>query len=447
MAVRSRSRQLAAAAGLPAGCGRLGGGPGHGQVSGGGQQHHRDHAVRVGAQAAEEPEVLDQHPVGQAQHGEPDQDRADQPRPAGQERRAGNGERDHHEQVDREPVRLVEGGEGVDPGGQEPGLRGLGHGAGHAGQRAGLAVRDALPEPPPRPGLQDRHAEQERARAGRQQTPEPPGAPGPLGQRDQRAGHRVDQHRAGRAEQPGQAGGEDAAEGLAEHPHDQAPADADQPGQPGQRTAGRDDQPEADPHLNPHRGGAGLHRVVGPGGAADVHQVLHPARRASRRRLDHLGREPDRHLRLGLQDPVEDPYQAEPDAQQTPPGRLGRGGRRCLRRRACPGGGGARQSGPDGDPGQAHQAEDEQGDQPLVHQRRLERRDHGRVGEVESGAHPGHDRTSIISGSPPVSAGPEACRVGGCGPAGGDRRTGAAGCCWPPRTPRRPPSPPRRSAG
>ena len=143
---------------------RLGGSPGHGEVSGGGQQHHRDHAVGVGAQAAEEPEVLDQHPVRQAQHGEPDQDRADQPRSAGQECGAGDGERGHHEQVHREPVRLVEGGERVDPGGQEPGLRRLGHRVGHSGQRAGLAVRDALPEPPPRPGLQDRHADQERAR-------------------------------------------------------------------------------------------------------------------------------------------------------------------------------------------------------------------------------------------------------------------------------------------
>ena len=43
-------------------------GPGQGQVSGGDQQRHRDHAVGVGAEPPEEPEVLDQHPVGQAQH-------------------------------------------------------------------------------------------------------------------------------------------------------------------------------------------------------------------------------------------------------------------------------------------------------------------------------------------------------------------------------------------
>ena len=40
------------------------------QVPAGGQQRERDHAVGVGAQAAEEADVLDQHPVRQAQHRE-----------------------------------------------------------------------------------------------------------------------------------------------------------------------------------------------------------------------------------------------------------------------------------------------------------------------------------------------------------------------------------------
>ena len=139
------------------------------------------------------------------------------------------------------------------------------------------------------------------------------------------AGDRVEEHRAGRAEQPGQAGGEDAAEGFAEHPDHQAPADAGQPGQPGQRAARRQQHPQADPDLDPHRRGAGLHRVIGPGGAAHVHQALHPLRRGRRQGLDDLRREPDRHLRLGLQDPVEDPQQAEADAQQPTPGGLGQG--------------------------------------------------------------------------------------------------------------------------
>ena len=42
--------------------------PGERQVPGRQQQDGRDHAVRVGAEAAEKAEVLDQHPVGETQH-------------------------------------------------------------------------------------------------------------------------------------------------------------------------------------------------------------------------------------------------------------------------------------------------------------------------------------------------------------------------------------------
>ncbi len=73
----------------PVGRGRAG----QREVAGGGEQGERDHAVGVGAQAAEEAEVLDQHPVRQAQHDEAGQHRPDQPGTAGEEHRAGNGER------------------------------------------------------------------------------------------------------------------------------------------------------------------------------------------------------------------------------------------------------------------------------------------------------------------------------------------------------------------
>ena len=39
------------------------------EVPGGEQQDQRDHGVRVGAEAAEEAQVLDEHPVGEAEHG------------------------------------------------------------------------------------------------------------------------------------------------------------------------------------------------------------------------------------------------------------------------------------------------------------------------------------------------------------------------------------------
>jgi len=95
-----------------------------GQVTAGRQQDERDHAVGVGAEPAEESQVLDQDPVGQAQHGEPGQCGADQPRPAADERDGDHSERDHHEQVHREAVRLVESGEGGHPPGQEAGSGG-----------------------------------------------------------------------------------------------------------------------------------------------------------------------------------------------------------------------------------------------------------------------------------------------------------------------------------
>ena len=186
--------------------------------------------------------------------------------------------------------------------------------------------------------------------------------PGPLGQRDQRTGHGVDENRPGRAEQPGQPGCEDPAERLAEGPDHQAPADASQPGQPGQQTAGCGEYPDADPDLDPHGGRSGLHRVIRPVSPGPVHHLLDPVRGTRRGGLDDLRGQPDGHLRLGLQDPIEDPQQAEPDPQHLPPGRLRHG-----RRRRAAGGGLSGQPRPHGDPGEAEQREDQQRDDSLVH--------------------------------------------------------------------------------
>src|ERR1035438_9642070 len=98
----------------------------------------------------------------------------------------------------------------------------------------------------------------------------------------------TDQQLPGRAGQPAQTGREDSAERLTEDPHDESPAHADRPGQPGPRPARRDEEPGADPDLNPDRGGPGLDGVEGPDGAAPVDQVLDPARRRRRGRLDDL---------------------------------------------------------------------------------------------------------------------------------------------------------------
>ena len=271
------------------------------------QQGHRDHAVRIGAQPAEEPEVLHQYPVGQAEQDEHGQRGPDHLTPPGQEGRADRGQRDHRDQVDREAVTADDRFESGYQVVQEPRLRGLRHRLDHAGQRAGLAVLAALPETPTRPGLQHGHSQQEQPEAGQHGAAQPRRPPAPIRQGQQPAGDDVDQRRAGGAEQPGQPGSEDPAERLTEDPDDQPPGHAGQPGQPARDAAWRGEQPQPDAYLYPHRCGAGLDRVVGPGGAGPIDQVLDPDRGTGRGRLDDLGRQARGHTRLGLQQPVEQP--------------------------------------------------------------------------------------------------------------------------------------------
>ena len=280
-----------------------------------------------------------QDPVGQAQRGEGDQPRADQPPAAAEERGAHRGQGRHREQVDRESVRLVKGPERGDPPGQEAGLRGLGHRLDHGGQRPGLPVAGALPVSQAGLGLQACHHGQEQPEPSQGQLAQPRRGPGVPGQRDHDPGDHVNEHRARCSGQPGQAGSEDPAERFPEHPDDHAPGHAGQSGQPGQGAARRGQQPAADAELDPHRRTGRRHRVVDPGGLAQAHQVLHPRRRDARGRLDHLGGQPGGHGRLGLQDAVEQPQQAEPDPQQPPSRGLGSGenddppARRYRRRR------------------------------------------------------------------------------------------------------------------
>ncbi len=273
-------------------------------------------------------------------------------------------------------------------------LRGGRHVPDHAGQHAGAAVAAALPEAAPRPGLQHGHAEQEQPEPGQYPPAEPGGAPLPVRQRHQQAGHTVEGGRARRAEQERLARREDPAEGLAEHPDHQAPARAGQPGEPGRPASGRSDQPGPDAELDPDRRGAGLDRVIRPAGPGPVHQVLDPAGGTRRGRLDDLGRQPGRHGRLRLEQPVEDPDDAEPDPQQPPGHGLAAGlpaGPGCL-----PGGPGGRNPLPDADPGHPERGEQGGHDEPLVQQRGLERRDQDRVADVETGVHAWH-RACLLS--------------------------------------------------
>ena len=255
----------------------------------------------------------------------------------------------------------------------------------HAGQPARLPVRRPLPEAAPRPGLEQRHAEEEHARPAERQPSGPRRLPGALGQRYQGARDRVDEHGSRRAEQHGQPRREDPAERLAECPDDKSPRQAGQPGEPGRPAARREDQPHAEADLDPDGRRAGLDRVVGPDGAAPVHQVLHPGRRGRRGRLDDLLRQAARHLRLRLQDPVEHPQDPEADPQQAPRARLVPRGARVGRRRAVSAGPGPRCA-----PRHQEQHEDERDDDPLMHQRRPEGGDDRGISGVQPRVHAWH---------------------------------------------------------
>ncbi len=181
-------------------------------------------AVGVGAEPAEDAEVLNEHPVRQAQRHYGDERRADQPRPPAQEHRAGQRERSHHDHIDRESVPGIDRAEPGHQGRQEMRLRDGGHRLDHAGERAWPAVPGPLPEPAAWPGLQYRHPGQEQAYPGEDQPARPRGAPRPGWQRDQCAGHRVAERGPRRAGQPAQAGGEDAPRRTRRIPRRPAPS-------------------------------------------------------------------------------------------------------------------------------------------------------------------------------------------------------------------------------
>ena len=243
---------------------------------------HRDHAVRIRADPAEEANVLDQHPVREAERDHGHDGGPEQPGLPAQQCRTDRGEHDHDEQVDREPMRRDERAETGHQGRQDVRLRCLRHVPDHAGEAARLPMERALPETAARPCLQDRHPDEEQA-DGREDDPaKPRRRPGADRQRDQAAGDAVEQDRSWRAEQPGQPVAEHAAEGLAEDPDEQSPAHTDQPAQPRPGALRRNEQPDADAELDPDRCRRRGDRVICPRVGGPVDHVLYPPRRTRR---------------------------------------------------------------------------------------------------------------------------------------------------------------------
>ena len=231
------------------------------------------------------------------------------PAAAGAEEGQGRcGQHDDRDQVDRETVRRHEPAEAVHQAGQGTRLGRLGHVPTMPASVPGCRADPSRSRAPARPAAPPCRPGTPRPAS----SPAEPGRrPGAVGQRDQRAGHAVQQGRARRAGQQAQPGGEHA-ERLAEHPDHKTPGHPGQPGQPGPPAAGHGQHPHADAELDPYRGGPGLHRVedqaVPPQLTTYRTQAGDPAvGLITCGEADHRG--------LGLQQAVEHPQQAEPDAQ------------------------------------------------------------------------------------------------------------------------------------
>ena len=247
----------------------------------------------------------------------------------------------------------------------------------------------ALPETAPGPRLQQRHAEEEDPAAAEDEPADRGPLPADLREQQQRARHDVAEHPARRAEQHGQAGGQDRAERLAERPHDQPPGHAGQRRQPERPAPHGEDQPQPDADLDPDRRRRGRDRVVAPDAGAPVDHADHPAGRSGVGPLQQ-GRHAPRHLRLRLQQAVEHPEGAEADPQQLARAGLTPDGVRPP---------GADRRSHDG-PRRDHEDEDQRDDQRLLQQRRAERGDEDRAGRARARVHARHAAT--LWGEPPA---------------------------------------------
>ena len=209
-----------------------------------------------------------------------------------------------------------------------------------------------------------------------------------------------------------------------------SPGRRGQAGRLGPAAPGSDEQHDPEPDLDPHHGGGGRDRVTLPDADADRAQAGDPPRGPSARGLEDVRRQAQGHVRLELQDPVDQPEQAEADPEHTMTGGLD--GR--ARRRA---GHDGRLSRPHGAsvlhrshdvPGDRDENPDEQDGQELLEECVVERRNDDGVVVPGGVTHTGH-RSSLpcVASARTLSGGQRPGRLRGVqdteGLAGGDRRT------------------------
>ena len=183
----------------------------------------------------------------------------------------------------------------------------------------------AGPPAAPGPGLEERHAEEEDAGDLQDPLPEPGRLPRAVRKGDQQPGGDVQDGGSRCTGEDAAALAEDAPERLAEGPDDEAPPRPHQSRRPGPVAPRRDEEEDADPHLDPDGRGRRRNRVVGPDRGTHVHQVLDPTRGGAGGRGEDATGQPQGHRRLRLEKAVQDPQQAEGHPEQAAGGRLGVG--------------------------------------------------------------------------------------------------------------------------
>ena len=345
---------------------------------------HRDHAVRVGPEAAEEPQVLDQHPVRQAQNttvaitaGRTARGRPSEKPPP----RASAATANRFTANPRAALKSPK------PPATRTGTRagGFPPSTGPCGQGARLAwtcpARSRVPARPARSAIPTKNSPVPRSTPGRGRAV-PSTAPAARSAR-----RRPVRRTAPGAPKSQVRPGQDPAKGLAEDPHHQAPGHAGQPREPATR-------PRSAPTARCpiptwiHTSRGGRDRVVVPGRPEPSHHVQHPAREPPAE-ADHLHVSPPAIDGWACSSPSNSQRarsrSAAAAASRAPPARAARARGPAAR----PAASGSRMATHTMDStAKISKAMSPWGEQ----QRRLERRHHHRVVEVQPGIHPRHAR-------------------------------------------------------
>ena len=307
--------------------------PDDGQVARDEHERHRHHAVGIGPDPSEEPEVLDEDPVRRAQRRPPRTTPAARPDgrpvqnaiPIAASRITTTRLTPHPCDASKRPKPRTDGRQGS-------GLSGLGHLADHGGERARASSLAPSPArspararpagPPCRAGTRPSPAGSAGPASG-STTPDRAAPPG-LPPRNRRGRHPVSRRARRRPSRRSRRTPRRTPRRRGPTPIAASPANRDHRPRGARRS--RAPIPSWSHTADAAAWTGWSVQIMTP----KMHHVLDPSRRRARRGLEHAGRQAERHGRLELEQPVEDPQQPEPDAQDATGDGLGAGSSRTV---------------------------------------------------------------------------------------------------------------------